>query len=128
MSPNHPDLSATEVRQRVEEGLRRAQPAPALDAASAERVHVMVGVRSYSSADLRGYYLPLSQDYGIGPVRLVVERVAVIAGQPAPIVVQVWQAERLAKGPWRNSAAEILELVDEVVASFLADYRRAQGP
>jgi hypothetical protein len=87
----------------------------------------MIAVRSYSTTDLRGFYLPLSQVYGIGPVRLVVERVGVIPALPMPVAAQVWQTERLAKGPWRNSPTEILELVDEVVASFLGDYGRAHG-
>jgi hypothetical protein len=126
-SPNHPDLSTDELKKRVEEAVRRAQPAPAVDPASADRLHLTVAVRSYSSSDLRGYYLPLSQAYGIGPVRLAIERPAVFAGLPAPIPAQVWQTEREAKGPWRSSASEILELTDEVVASFLADYRRALG-
>jgi hypothetical protein len=127
LSPNHPDLSPEDVRKRIEDGLRRAQPAPALDPGSSDRLHLMVSVRPYSSSDLRGYYLPLSQAYGIGPVRLAVERMAVVPGLGTPTAAQVWQAERQAKGPWRASAAEILELADEVVASFLGDYRRAQG-
>lgn len=126
-SPNHPDVSADEVRPRIEEALRRAKPAPAVDAASADRLHVIISVRSYSSSDLRGYYLPLSQAYGIGPIRLTVERPAAISGLPTPVWATVWQTERLAKGPWRSSAYEVLELVDEVVNSFLADYRRALG-
>jgi len=126
-SPNHPDLSADEVKKRVAEALRRTQPAPAVDPASSDRLHLTVAVRSYSSSDLRGYYLPLSQAYGIGPVRLAVERPATIAGLPAPVPAQIWQTERQAKGPWRSSATEILEVTDEVVASFLADYRRALG-
>ncbi len=128
VSPSHPDLAVEELRRRVEEALQRGQPAPAIEPASADRLHVTVAVRSYSSSELRGYYLPLSQEYGIGPVRLSVERVAVIPGLRTPIAASVWQSERQAKGTWRNSAAEILELIDEVVASFLADYRRATGP
>jgi hypothetical protein len=126
-SPNHPDVSADEVRPRIEEALRRAKPAPAVDSASADRLHVMISVRTYSSSDLRGYYLPLSQAYGIGPIRLSVERPAAISGLPTPVWATVWQTERLAKGPWRSSPYEVLELVDEVVNSFLADYRRALG-
>jgi hypothetical protein len=126
-SPQHVDLAAEEVRPRVEEALRRAQPAPALDPASTDRLRLVVSVRSYSSSDLRGYYLPLSQAYGIGPVRLGVERAAAIPGITGLLPVTVWLTERQAKGPWRSSATEILELVDEVVAAFLADYRRAQG-
>jgi len=127
VSPNHPDLVVEEVRRRVEDGVRRGQPAPVVETGSAERLHLMVGVRAYSSSELRGFYLPLSQAYGIGPVRLVVERPAQVSGVGAPIVVQVWQAERQAKSVWRNSAAEILELTDEVVGAFLMDYRRALG-
>src|SRR5262245_47746957 len=123
--PHHPDLSGEVLVQRITEALRRNQPAPTVDPASPDRLHLMVMVKSYSSADLRGYYLPLSQAYGIGPVRLVVERQAQVAGLPGPVAAQVWQAERQAKGPWRSSAAEILSLADEVVSAFLADYRRA---
>ena len=127
VSPLHPDLVIEEVRRRVEEALRRGQPAPIVETASPERLHLTVGVRAYSSSELRGFYLPLSQSYGIGPVRLVLERPAQVVGLGAPIAAQVWQAERQAKGAWRNSAAEILELTDEVVAAFLMDYRRALG-
>jgi len=127
VSPNHPDLGVEEMRRRVEDGVRRGQPAPVVETRSAERLHLTVGVRAYSSSELRGFYLPLSQAYGIGPVRLVLERPAQLAGLVAPITVQVWQAERQAKSVWRNSAAEILELTDEVVGAFLMDYRRALG-
>ena len=127
LSPNHPDLLVEDVRRRVEDALRRSSIAPAVEVGSAERLHLVVAVRAYSSSDLRGFYLPLSQAYGIGPVRLVLERPAQVAGLAAPVVVPVWQAERQAKGPWRTSAAQILELTDEVVAAFLDDYRRAVG-
>jgi hypothetical protein len=126
-SPNHPDLSTAEVRPHVEEALRRASPAPAIDPASADRLRLIIAVRSFTTSDLRGFYLPLSQAYGIGPVRLVVERPAAVSGLPAPIWATVWQAERQATGPWRQSAGEILKLVDELMGSFLGDYRRALG-
>jgi hypothetical protein len=128
VSPVHADLTTDELRRRVADVLRQTQPAPAIDASSADRLHLTVAVRSYSSADLRGFYLPFSGLYGIGPVRLAVERPALLPGLAAPTLVQVWQAERQAKGRWQNSAAEILELASEVLASFLVDYRRALGP
>ena len=109
VSPVHPDLAPDELRWRVEDVLRQAQPAPVIDAGSADRLHLTVAVRSYSSADLRGFYLPFSGFYGIGPVRLAVERPALLPGLAAPTLVQVWQAERQAKGRWQNSAAEIRE-------------------
>lgn len=127
VSPNHPDVAVDEVRRRIEEGVKRANPAPVLDIGSADKLHVFIAVRQYSSSDLRGYYLPLSQAYGIGPIRLTIERPAAISGLPTPVWATVWRTERLAKGPWRSSAYEVLELVDEVLTSFLADYRRALG-
>jgi hypothetical protein len=126
-SPTHPDLTPEQVRPRLEEALRRAPPAPAVDPASADRLRLTISVRSYSTSDLRGFYLPLSQAYGIGPVHLSLERPAVISGLPTPVSATVWQAERQARRPWRSSATEILDLADEVVASFLRDYRRALG-
>jgi hypothetical protein len=126
-SPNHPDVSVDEVRQRIMEGVKRGNPVPVLDIGSADKLHLLIAVRHYSGSDLRGYYLPLSQAYGIGPIRLTVDRPAAISGLPTPVWATVWQTERLAKGPWRSSANEVLELVDEVIASFLADYRRALG-
>jgi hypothetical protein len=127
-SPAHPDISAEDLRQRVTDALRRAQPAPAIDPASADRLHLRVAVRAYSSAELRGFYLPFSGRYGIGPVRLAVERPAVIPGLSGPVLATTWDAERQARAPWHRSAEEILDLADEVIASFLADYRRAAGP
>jgi hypothetical protein len=125
LSPNHPELLVEDLRRRVADALRRDPVAPAVETQSPERLHLIVAVRAYSSSELRGFYLPLSQSYGIGPVRLVLERPAQVPGLAAPIVVPVWQAERQAKGPWRTSAAQVLELTDEVVAAFLEDYRLA---
>ena len=127
VSPNHPDLIVEEVRRRVEDGLRRAQPAPVVETGSADRLHLMVGVRAYSSPSFAASTCRCPQAYGIGPVRLVLERPAQVSGLGAPITVPVWQAERQAKAAWRNSAVEILELTDEVVAAFLLDYQRALG-
>jgi hypothetical protein len=115
------------VRPRLEEALRRAPPAPAVDPASADRLRLTISVRSYSTSDLRGFYLPFSRAHGIGPVHLSLEGPAVIAGLGTPVSATVSQAERQARRPWRSSATEILDLADEVVASFLRDYRRALG-
>jgi hypothetical protein len=127
VSPQHPDLPDAVVRTRVTPALGRAQPAPAVDPASPDRLRLVITVRVLSSDDLRGYSLPFSQQYGIGPVRLSLERQATVDGLPAPVAAVVWQSERLATGPMSRSAAEILGLVDEMVAVFLADYRRALG-
>ncbi len=126
-SPAHLDLGADAVRVRLEQALRRGQPAPVLDPKSADRLRLTVAVRQFSSDDLRGYHLPFSQLYGIGPVRLVLERPATVAVLPGPVAAVVWQSERLATAPMARSATEILGLVDEMAAVFLEDYRRALG-
>ena len=126
VSPNHPDLPPDELRRHVEDALRQMHPAPAIDSTSPDRLRLTVGVRAYSSSDLRGYYLPLSQTYAIGPVRLSVERPGAVGG--ASMAVVVWQAERQVATPWRRSEVDILQLTDELVAVFLADYRSALGP
>jgi hypothetical protein len=127
VSPAHLDLAPEAVRARLEQALRRGQPAPALDPHGPERLRLTMAVRRMSSDDLRGYHLPFSQTYGIGPVRLALERPATVAGLPGPVPVVVWQSERLATAPATRSAAEILGLVDEVAGVFLEDYGRALG-
>lgn len=126
-SPAHLDLGVDAVRARLEQALRRGQPAPVLDQRSAERLRLTVAVRQMSSDDLRGYHLPFSQLYGIGPVRLVLERPAAVAAMPRPVTAVVWQSERLAMAPMARSPGEILGFVDEMAAVFLEDYRRAHG-
>ncbi len=116
------------MRRRAEAALRERPPAPALDSASPDRLRLTVAVRPYGASELRGFWLPFSGTYGIGPVRLAVERLVAVPGLPLPVPAVVWQAERQAKGPWRKAATEIVTLLDDLVAAFLADYRRANAP
>ena len=127
-SPVHVGLSADELQERLEELLRVSAPSPVSDRRSLDRLHLTVGVRATTTSDLRGFYLPLSGSYGIGPVRLAVERVVTIAGVPAPVRAIVWQAERQARARWRDSAAEVVGLLEDLVEAFLDDYRRATSP
>jgi hypothetical protein len=127
VSPQHADLRDAAARARVTAALARTQPAPTLDPASPDRLRLTIAVRTLSSDDLRGYALPFSQQYGIGPVRLSLERQVTIDGLAAPVPAVVWQSERLATRPMARSASEILGLVDEMMAVFLSDYRRALG-
>lgn len=120
-----PGLSVAELERRIEAALSRSQAAPTADRSSAERLRLMVGVEAYSSAELRGFYLPFSGRYGIGPVRLIVERPVTLPGIPTPVRAVVWQAERLTKGPWRRAATEVLGLLDELIVVFLNDYWQA---
>lgn len=117
-------LSSEQLARRIDARLRAAAPALTLDPASPVRLRLTIAVRPYSATTLRGFWLPFSGTYGIGPVRLSVERTAVVTGMSAPILASVWNAERQAAGPWRESPAEILRLLDETLSDFLAAYNR----
>ena len=127
-SPLHSGLTAEDLQGRLEELLRAAQPAPVIDARSADRLNVIVSVRATSTSDLRGFYLPLSGYYGIGPVRLAVERPVTIGGVPGTVRAVVWQLEMQARARWRDSGAEVMVLLEDLVEAFLGDYRRAAAP
>ena len=104
--------------------MRAAGPALILDRASSSRLRLTVVVRPYSATALRGFWLPFSGTYGIGPVRLSVERTAVPVGVSTPVLASVWHTERQAAGPWRESPAEIVRLLDEALSEFLDAYHR----
>ena len=128
-SPLHSGLTADDLQGRLEEMLRAAVPAaPVIDARSADRLHLTVSVRATSTSDLRGFYLPLSGYYGIGPVRLAVERQVTVAGIQGAVRAVVWQQEMQARARWRDSGAEVMTLLEDLVEAFLGDYRRAAGP
>jgi hypothetical protein len=117
-------LSSEQLARRIDARLRAAAPGLTLDPASPARLRLTVAVRPHSATTLRGFWLPFSGTYGIGPVRLSVERTAMVTGMSTPILASVWNAERQAAGPWRESPAEILRLLDETLSDFLAAYNR----
>jgi hypothetical protein len=135
-TPDHPQLAPEVVEKRLEDALLASPAAPRPDPKSTDRLRLVVAVREVSGNDLRGFYLPMSGTYGIGTVRLAVERQVVVVGErgtaaggsmPAPIPAVVWQVERPARGPWRRSGAEIMALVDDLVATFVEDLRGDGG-
>jgi len=128
-SPAHPGVPTDDAQGRIEEVLRGSLPAaPVIDARSPDRLRLIISVREVSSSELRGFYLPFSGSYGIGLVRLAVERAVTLPGQSAPVRAIVWQAERHARADWRRSAAEILDIAQDLAEMFVEDYRRAQAP
>ena len=124
LHPSQESLSSDELKHRIEARLRAAAPGLTLDPASSTRLRLTVLVRPYNATALRGFWLPFSGTYGIGPVRLSVERTATVASVSTPLLVSVWQAERQAAGPWRESPAEIVKLLDQALSDFLDAYRR----
>lgn len=130
--PDHPQLDAEVVEKRLEDALLANPAAPRPDPKSTDRLRLVVAVREVSGNDLRGFYLPMSGTYGIGTARLAVERQVVVVGDRATaagasIPAVVWQVERQARGPWRRSGAEIMALVDDLVATFVEDLRGDGG-
>src|SRR5262249_58608475 len=105
-------VSCEDCRHGVGAGLRAAGPGLTLEPASPTRLRLTVQVRPYNATALRGFWLPFSGTYGIGPVRLSVERTATVAGVSAPLSASVWQAEGQAAGPWRPSPTELAKLLD----------------
>jgi hypothetical protein len=128
-SPAHPGVPVEDLQHRLDEILRSAAPAaPAIDARAPDKLRLTVAVKQYSTSELRGFYLPFSGTYGIGTVRLAVERPVLLQGMTAPPVrAVVWQAERPARAAWRASAVEILSLLEDLAEVFLDDYRQAMG-
>jgi hypothetical protein len=124
LDPSQDSLSSGELAQRIETRLRGAAPGVTLDPASPTRLRLTVRVRPYNATSLRGFWLPFSGTYGIGPVRLSVERPAAVTGMSEPVLASVWHAERQAAGPWRESPAEIVKLLDQTLSDFLDAYRR----
>jgi len=122
--PSQGSLSTERLARRIHARLSEGAPALTLGPVSRDRLRLTVAVRPYSATTLRGFWLPFSGTYGIGPVRLSLERLATIVGVPEPVRASVWHAERQAAGPWRDSPGEILKLVDETLAEFLDAYRR----
>ena len=124
-APDHPLLAPEVVEKRLEDALLASPTAPKPDPRSTDRLRLVVAVRQVTSSDLRGYYLPWSGYYGVGTVRLAVERQMVVPGSPpsAAVPAIVWQVERQALGPWRRSRDEIMALVDDLVATLIEDMR-----
>jgi hypothetical protein len=124
LAASQESLSAEQLTHRIRARLREGAPALTLDAAARDRLRLGVAVQPHGASTLRGFWLPFSGTYGIGLVRLSLERVVTIAGVHAPVRASVWHAERQAAGPWRESPAAILALLDANLTDFLDAYHR----
>jgi hypothetical protein len=125
-----PDLADLDddLEQQVERVLREQPPAPILDPGSAPKLRLVVTVRPVGATELRGFWLPFSGTYAVGTVRLEVVRVVTLPG-PAPssnVPAIVWHAERHIAQPWKQVETAVGGAVEELLAAFLEDYRRAR--
>jgi hypothetical protein len=128
VAPDHPGVSVPELTRRLDAALRAARPELAVEAGSADVLRLTVAVDRVGATELRGFYLPFSGFYGIGAVRLAMERAVTVPGVAGPVRAVVWQAERPVRGAWDRSGAAIAARVDALLTAFLEDYRRAAGP
>jgi hypothetical protein len=119
-------LSVEDLLARLEDGLRQAEPPIGVNESATDRLRLTIGVRPLSATTLRGYWLPFSGTYGIGPVILELERMVTAPGAAAPFPAIVWQAERIAAGPWRTTPAEVMRLLDDLIGQWQGARRQAR--
>lgn len=126
-----PDLVDLEddLEQQVERVLREQPPAPVLDPDSPPKLRLVVTVRPVGATALRGFWLPFSGTYAVGTVRLEIVRVVTLPGPPPSTSVPaiIWHAERHIAQPWRQVETAVSGAVEELLAVFLEDYRRARA-
>jgi hypothetical protein len=126
LNPAPTGLSVEQLSLRVSTRLSDLAPSLTIDPASSDRLDLDVAVRRHGASALRGFWLPFSGTYAIGPVRLRVERMVTVAGVPTAVPATVWRAERHAAGPWRSATDDVLKLVDETLTAFVGAYRTAR--
>jgi hypothetical protein len=104
--------------------LRQSEPSLTIREALPDRIQVSVSVRPVSATTLRGFWLPFSGTYGIGAVRLAVERMVNLPGASRPVPALMWHTERVVGGSWHVTDREIARLVDEMIAEVAAARRQ----
>jgi hypothetical protein len=118
-------ISGDALERRVLTFVAKLKPSLALDKSSADRLHLTITVRSYSSSELRGFPLPFSGTYAMGTVRLALHRaVEIVGGPPRMVSAPVWERER--QIATRESAAR--RAVDRAVEELLDELRDARAP
>jgi hypothetical protein len=123
----HPleSTTADDLVAHLAGALRRAEPPITVGDSATDRIRLTVFVRPMSATTLRGFWLPFSGTYGIGTLRLGVERVVTLPGASRAFPAVVWQTERAVGGPWRVTHRDIARLLDDIVADLLKARRQA---
>jgi hypothetical protein len=121
----HPPPATTMegLRSRLVAALCGGDPARTIGSDVGTRIRLTVSVRPVSATTLRGFWLPFSGIYGIGSLRVAVERMVTVPDIERAVPAVVWQAERAVAGPWRKADQEITRSLDEMAAEL-----RATGP
>jgi len=119
-------VSTDDLADRLADTLGRAEPPVTVADGARDRIRLTVSVQPVSATTLRGFWLPFSGTYGVGALRLGVEREVTLPGAPRAFPALVWQTERTVAGPWRTIDREIARLTDGMVAELLEARRRAR--
>jgi hypothetical protein len=120
-------MTADDLARHVVSLLSQADPPLTIQDGLADRIRLTISVRPMSATELRGFWLPFSGTYGIGAVRLGLERMVDVPGEPRPVPGLVWQTERTVGSAWHVTERQIVQLVEEMVAELLEARRRASG-
>jgi hypothetical protein len=118
-----PATTAEGLRSRLVAALCGGHPDRTIGTGAGARIRLTVSVRQVSATTLRGFWLPFSGIYGIGSVRLAVERMVTVPGIERDVPALVWQAERSVAGPWQRADQDIARSLDEMAAEL-----RGTGP
>lgn len=109
-----------DLRSRLVAALCGGDSAGTIRSSVGDRIRLTISVRPVSGTTLRGFWLPFSGVYGVGTVRLAVERMVTLPGVARAVPAVVWQAERAVAGPWRNADQDITRSLDEMAAELHA--------
>jgi hypothetical protein len=115
-----PGTTAEDLRTRLVAALCGRDAAATIRSGVADRLRLTVSVHPVGATTLRGFWLPFSGTYGIGTLRLGLERMVTLPGVPRPVPALVWHAERSVGGPWRTTGQQVLTLLDELAAELAA--------
>jgi hypothetical protein len=115
-----PGPATEDMSARLVAALCGGDAAATIRSGVADRLRLTVSVHPVSATTLRGFWLPFSGMYGIGTLRLGLERMVTVPGVPRPVPALVWHAERPVGGPWRTTERQIATLLDEMAAELVA--------
>ena len=115
-----PGTAAEDMGARLVAALCGGDAAATIRSGVADRLRLTVSVHPVSATTLRGFWLPFSGTYGIGTLRLGVERMVTVPGVPRPVPALVWHTERPVGGPWHATEQQIVRLLHEMAAELVA--------